>query len=503
MSREAIRAYFERMAPGWEDWERRNAFYHQRLRRLVQGMVPPGADVLELDCKNGELLAALAPRRGVGLNVAERFTQQASRRFAHLRFRTVDVDDVSCPEGWRPEYVVLNNMLDYVYDAGELLERLRPQVSDRTLLIITTNNPLWAPILRGASRLGWRIPDSPRNFITNRDIRNMLTLQGFEVVEEGMTLPVPARVPVVGALLNLLIPELPALRYLSSVQYLAARPRLARAPLSCSVIIPCHNEEDNIEACVRRVPAMGTWTEVLVVDDGSTDGTRRRVQELGRADPRVRLLVADRNQGKASAVRAGFQAARGDVVMILDADMAVPPEELPKFLAPLQQGMADFVNGTRLVYPMAGQAMKFANFLGNKLFCFLASWILRQRVSDTLCGTKAVLRADCLRMPESSQERWGDFDFLFGAARLRLRILEVAAHYQARQAGSSKMRVLRDGRLFLRACWKGWRMLRRPETVPWRDGPVSVSGWREILMSTREERERAGERPQEQSVHGR
>jgi hypothetical protein len=338
------------------------------------------------------------------------------------------------------------------------------------------------------SKMGQRIPDSPRNFITNKDIRNVLEVQDFDIVEAGMALPVPRRIPVLGDILNMVLPEIPVLRYMSSIQYVAARPRMARGDLSCSVVVPCHNEEDNVAECVRRVETMGAWTEIVMVDDGSTDHTRARILEAMQSDARVRLIAFDQNQGKASAVHAGFQCARGDVVMILDADMAVMPEDLPKFHQALQTGSADFVNGTRLVYPMQGKAMKIANYLGNKAFCFLTSWILRQRVSDTLCGTKAMLRDAYRRMPRGGKERWGDFDFLFGAARLGLRIMEVPVHYQERRAGDSKMHVMRDGWLFLKACWHGWRMLRFANQFPWAQEQEPITGWRELDLKSPEQR---------------
>jgi hypothetical protein len=413
--------------------------------------------------------------------VAAALTDQARRKYPDLEFDTVGVDEVRVPDTFRPDYCVMPNMLDLVYDVWDVLENIRPVMTDRTLLIIVTNNPLWALLLRLGSRMGLRTPESPRNFVTNKDIASVLALQGYDVVEEGLALPVPFRVPFLGDIVNAVLPEVPGLRYACSLQYITARLRVSRRSLSCSVVIPCHNEADNIAECVRRVPTMGAWTEIIVVDDGSTDETRKRVWELMREDSRVRLVAADRNQGKANAVRAGFQAARGDVLMILDADMAVTPEELPKFLKPLQNGTADFVNGTRLVYPMPGRAMKLANFLGNKAFCYLASVIMRQRVSDTLCGTKAMFASDHRRMSIGGKERWGDFDLLLGAARLRLKILEIPVHYQERLAGKSKMRVMRDGWLFLKACWNGWRMLRFPETVPWMEKQEAISGWREIL----------------------
>jgi hypothetical protein len=443
-------------------------------------MTPPGERVLELGSGTGDLLAALRPSRGIGFNLAEGLTELARRKFPNLEFDTVEVDQLKAPPDFSPDYALMTNMLDNAYDIWDLLENLKPVMNDRTLLVITTNNPLWAPLLRLASRTGLRMPDSPRNFITNKDICSVLRLQGFDVVEEGLALPVPKRVPVIANVLNALLPELPVLRFTSSIQYIAARPRAPRPPLSCSVIIPCHNEADNIAECTRRVPNMGTWTEILVVDDGSTDQTRQRVLDLMRTDARARLIAFDRNQGKATAVRAGFEAARGDVLMILDADMAVAPEELPKFLKPLEGGTADFVNGTRLVYPMQGRAMKMANFLGNKAFCYLVSWVIRQRVSDTLCGTKVLFKRDYLRMPLGGTERWGDFDLLFGAARLRCRILEIPVHYQERRAGQSKMRAMQEVWRFLRACWQGWRVLRFPDTRPWTKNKQTVSGWREI-----------------------
>ncbi len=484
MSRERIKEYFERIAQVWDYWHGRNRFYHSQMRSLVQGMIPPGAAVLEVGSGTGDLLNALAPSRGVGLNLARELSRLAHLKYPHLEFKLIEVDQVAFPSDFHPQYVVMTNMLDYVYDVWELLENLKPLLGEGTLLVITTNNPLWAPLLRLASRWGLRIPDSARNFITNKDIRSVLGLQGFIVVEEGLALPIPFRIPFIGDLLNVLLPELPLLRYTSSIQYLATRLPIERPPLSCSVIIPCHNEEGNISECIRRVPNMGAGTEIIVVDDGSTDETRKRVWELMSGDPRVRLIASDRNQGKADAVRAGCDAAEGDVLIILDADMAVMPEELPKFLKPLQNGSADFVNGTRLVYPMQGKAMKLSNFLGNKAFCYLTSWVIRQRVSDTLCGTKVFFKRDYSLMPLKGKERWGDFNLLFGAARLRLRILEIPVHYQERRQGKSKMHAMREGWLFLRACWYGWRMLRFPDAFPWTDKAAPVSGWREIKAQT-------------------
>ena len=195
-------------------------------------------------------------------------------------------------------------------------------------------------MLRLGSCFGLRSRESPRNFITNRDIASILSVLGFQVVEASLALPVPERIPVIGPLLNAALPDLPLLRYSCSTQYLAARPRIAREQLSVSVVVPCHNEEGNVFECARRVPDMGAGTEVIFVDDGSSDETRDKILAVMAHDPRIRLLAYDANHGKANAVRAGFAAARNDVLMIVDADMSVAPEDLPKFLVPIQAGNA-------------------------------------------------------------------------------------------------------------------------------------------------------------------
>jgi SAM-dependent methyltransferase len=478
---EQLRNYYNSIAPDWEGWRSKNRFYHDQVKELVVGAIAPGRRVLDIGSGAGDVLAAARPSEGLGLNVSERLTELARGKYPDLRFKTFDADAVVLPDGFRPDYVVSVNLLDHAYDIYDLFDSVRDAVTERTLVVITTSNPLWSPLLKLGSRIGQRAPGSPRNFITNRDIASVLNVQGFDVVEAGLTLPVPKRIPVLGSLLNTLLPDLPVLRYASSTQYLAARPRIPRPTLSVSVVVPCHNEEGNVAECARRVPKMGAGTEVIFVDDGSTDGTRSAVQAVMERDPRVRLIAYDRNYGKANAVRAGFDAARNDVLMILDADMTVAPEDLPKFLAPLENGTAEFVNGTRLVYPMEGRAMPTVNFLGNKAFCFLVTWVTRQRVSDTLCGTKALLRRDYESMPLSGRERWGDFDLLFGAAREKLRILEIPIHYRERVAGESKMNVRSDGLLFLRACLEGWRMLRRPASVPWGSRVPTAPGVREIF----------------------
>jgi len=453
--------YFERIAPVWDYWCDRNRYYHDQLDRFFRSIIPPGGDVLSIGCGTGNLLHRLAPRRGVGLNIAEGLTRLARTRYPQYEFRTVPLDGLSVPDGFRPRYVVAANMLDYVHDLWEFSGQLSRIMDGDSLLIVTTTNPLWSPVFRLASRLGLRIPDSPRNYVTNRDIEHVLRLKGFEIVEDGFCLPLPVRLPLFSTAVNWIFPQLWGLHFTGAIQYITARLKKERVPLSCSVVVPCRNEEGNIRECVAQIPTLGVSTEIIVVDDGSTDSTSGVVSDMMREDPRVRLVRNGENKGKAAAIRIGWDQARGDVLIVHDADMTVHGSELTKFYETIQKGSAGLVNGTRLVYPLGDKSMPFLNYFGNKVFCFLMSWILRQRVSDALCGTKAFLKSDYRNMEWPGWDRWGDFELLYNAARLKLRIIEIPVRYRGRTWGKTKMRILRDGWIFLRVWLLCWFRLRR------------------------------------------
>jgi glycosyltransferase involved in cell wall biosynthesis len=268
----------------------------------------------------------------------------------------------------------------------------------------------------------------------------------------------PREIPLVSSLVNLAAAQLPLLNRLCMTEFVVARPAGTPADYSVSVIVPCYNEAGNIEECIRRVPRMGRFTEVIVVDDGSQDETAALVRPTLNPAVEVRTLSYQPNHGKLNAVRAGFDAAQGDILMILDADMTVPPEDLPYFYIPLSEGRADFINGTRLIYPMATGSMKFQNFVGNKLFGILMTWLTELRLSDTLCGTKAFFREDYHSF-SVGHDPWGDFDWLFGAAQSTCKVLEVPIHYEERRAGQSKMKALRHTWALLKACRSAfWRV---------------------------------------------
>jgi glycosyltransferase involved in cell wall biosynthesis len=212
----------------------------------------------------------------------------------------------------------------------------------------------------------------------------------------------------------------------------------SKVELSCSIVIPCHNEAANILECVYRIPEIGSNLDIIVIDDGSRDNTSGIVKIIAQSDKRVRLVPYPKRMGKGYAIKQGFAVAQGEVLIILDADMTVAPEELPGFFNLLNEGEVDFVNGTRMIYDRENGAMDQVRFAANKIFCSMINWLLDTKLTDTLCGTKAFLKKDFQKM-SLGKCYWGDFDLLFEAKRLGLRIRELPVHYKRRKAGRSKM----------------------------------------------------------------
>jgi SAM-dependent methyltransferase len=488
---QVLGAYFDGLAKGWDGYRARNGYYHSTENLLFNTYVRPEAAVLELGCATGDLLASVQPAFGVGVDVSPRMLEEARRKHPHLTFLQADAGFFDIDEQF--DYIICNNLLEYVEDIQGLFRGCRRLLKPRGRLLISSLNPLWSPVIRAGARWGLGAPERlERNFVTGNDTANLLGLNGFEVVKQARRTLLPRRIPLISSLVNLAAAQVPLLKRLCMTEFVVARPAGVVADYSVSVIVPCYNEAGNIAECIRRLPRMGRFTEVIVVDDGSEDDTAASVRaELNPAID-VRRLSYKPNRGKLNAVQAGFAVARGDILMILDADMTVPPEDLSYFYIPLSEGQADFINGTRLIYPLATGSMKFRNFVGNKLFGILMSWLTELRLSDTLCGTKAFFREDYLSF-SIGLDPWGDFDWLFGAARSTCKVLEVPIHYEERRAGQSKMKALQHTWALLKACRMAfWRIkypsFARPRRVvqsrelPCQEQGIAIGGGNEACV---------------------
>jgi SAM-dependent methyltransferase len=421
-----------------------------------------------LGCECGDLLTAVEPSYGVGIDTDGALIELAKKRFPHLTFHVADPHALELNETF--DYILICNSLGRWHDIQQVLEHVRPLTQENTRIVITYYNHLWEGILRLGTWLGIRRPYSYQNWLPRQDIANLLKLSDFDVIRTDSYLMMPKRIPPLTTVCNYFLSLLPGFRILNLVDLVIARPAPGARKdesLSVSVIVPCRNERGNIADAIVRIPRMGRETEIIFVDGNSTDGTAEEVERQIKEFPerKIRLIRQGEGVGKGDAVRKGFAAASGDVLVIQDADLTAPPEDLPKFFGALRDGKGEFINGSRLVYPMEKEAMRFLNLLANKFFGSLFTWLLGQRFRDTLCGTKMIHKKDyevivANRSYFGDFDPFGDFDLIFGAVKQNLKVAEVPVTYRARTYGTTNISRFRHGWLLLKMSWIAFKKIK-------------------------------------------
>ena len=455
--KEKIRKRFDSHAINRQYWKNRNRYYYADQEKYFRFLVHEGLSILELGCGTGELLNTLKPRRGVGIDFSRKMLDIAKKQYPNLEFKLADIEEI---EGWGETFdvLIMSDVVGHLMDIQETFRRLHEFCRPDTRLIISYYNFLWEPILKMGELLGMKMPQHYQNWLSLEDICNLLSLTDYQVVKSEFRLLLPKKIPWFSDVINRYFASLPGLRKLCLCHYIIARPIKLEddKEFSTTILIPCKNEKGNVEPAIKRIPAFGRSQEIIFVDGHSTDGTQDEIKRVINAYPEkdIKLMLQD-GKGKGDAVRKGFAAAKGDILMILDADLTVPPEDLPKFYRAIAEDHGEFINGCRLVYPMEKQAMRFLNLLGNKFFSLMFTWILNQRFKDTLCGTKALFRKDYEKIQANRHyfgnfDPFGDFDLIFGAVKQNLKIMEVPIRYRERTYGSSNISRFRHGWLLLK-----------------------------------------------------
>jgi len=469
-----IRALFDAMAPSRDRWAGRNRAFHEADRAYLRFLIPDGATVLEIGCGVGDTLADLKPARGVGIDLSPATVAEARARHPHLEFHAGNAEDPAELDAIAGTFshILLSGTIGFLDDIEETLRLLRRFATPKTRIVVSYHSRAWEPVLWAAEKLGMRMPQGQQNWLSTTDIVNLLDLAGWEPVRREWRQLLPKRLFGLGPLVNRYIAPLPGIRRLCLRSYVVARPQAADAvtvdgkPPSVTVLIPCRNERGNIENAIRRLPRFAPDIEVLYCEGHSKDGTFEECERVRDAYPDWDIKVMRQpGKGKGDAVRAGFAAARGDILIILDADLTVPPETMGKFYQAMVSGKGEFVNGTRLVYPMAAEAMRFLNFLANRAFARIFSYLLNQRFTDTLCGTKVLWRKDYEEVVANRHyfgdfDPFGDFDLIFGAAKLNLKIVEVPVRYADRSYGETQISRFTHGWLLARMVVFAWKKLK-------------------------------------------
>ena len=449
-----------RIAAERQAYRRRAAFFHGEDLRYLRFLIPEGLSVLEVGCGTGDTLAGLKPSYGLGIDFSPAMVEQARKLHPELEFRVGDVEDpdfiASLPGPF--DVILIVDTVGSLDDCQAALEHLHSLCARSTRLVITYYSHLWEPFLSVAQWLGWRARQAPQNIMAPGDIHVLAELADFEVVKWEARLLSPMRMLGIGRLLNRFVSMLPVIRHLSLRHYSVCRPlRVARDDIkSVSIVIPARNERGNIEPAVQKLGKFCGDQEIIFVEGHSNDGTYEEIERVVALYPELDIKVMKQpGKGKADAVFSAFEMARGDVLMILDGDLTVPPNQLPKFWNAIASGKGEFVNGSRLVYPMEDDAMQFLNHIANKTFSIIFSWLLNQRLTDTLCGTKVIRRSDYQRLKQGRSyfgdfDPFGDFDLIFGAAKLNLRFVEVPVRYVRRTYGTTNISRFRHGVLLIK-----------------------------------------------------
>ena len=458
--KEAILSNSEQLAPCREKYRRRAAFFHSEDLRYLRFLIPPGSRILEVGCGTGSLLAALEPSFGVGLDISPAMVDQATLLHPDCHFYVGDAESTAVIAALPGPFdvILISDTIGAFDDCQGAFELLHQQCTRETRIIVAYYSHLWEPLVSFAELIGWRNKQPLQNALSPRDTRALAELADFEVIKSESRLLCPLRLLGIGRFINRFISILPVIRQLSLRHYSVCRSmRWAKDGIgSASVVIPARNERGNIELAIKRMPKFCDDIEVIFIEGHSRDGTMEEIKRVAEKykDWDIKVM-AQPGKGKADAVLTAFDAARGDVLMILDADLTVPPEQLPKFWNAIASGKGEFINGSRLVYSMEDRAMQFLNLIANKSFSIIFTWLLDQRFTDTLCGTKVLRKTDYERLKKGRSyfgdfDPFGDYDLIFGATKLNLRCVEVPIRYAARTYGETQISRFRHGVLLIK-----------------------------------------------------
>lgn len=468
--KQTIHKLLNRLAPEREKRIKNNIFFYDDNLSYLRFLIPEGLRILDLGCGTGYFLNRLYPSYGVGVDFCGNMIAIAQQQYPELDFIVGDVEDPSVMEkiSGKFDIILLSDTICYLDDCQAFLDSLHKLCTRETRLVLSYYSPLWEPILKIAEWFDLKMEQPSLNWLSNHDTNGLLNLADFDVVKQERRFLCPKRLLGIGFIVNRFIASLPVIKQLTLQHYTVARP-MRSAPLgklSSTVVIPCRNEKGNVEAAVKRLPKFCKDQEILFIEGGSQDGTLEEIQRVITEYPNHNINVLQQDgKGKGDALRKSFTHAKGEVLIILDGDLTVPPEFIPRFYDALISGKGNFINGTRLIYPQEKAAMRFLNMIANHSFAKIFSWLLNQSISDTLCGTKVLTKSHYEMIAKNRSyfgdfDPFGDFDLIFGASKLNLKIIDLPIRYAKRSYGETQISRFRHGLLLLRMTQFAYRKLK-------------------------------------------
>jgi len=455
--------YFNSIASNRSKVRKRHSYYWNDISFYCNYFSNESNSVLEVGCGTGELIASIKGKKKTGIDFSPNMIEIAQQNFPSVEFKVMNAEDLQLNEKY--DLIILSNLVGFLEDIQAVFEQLKKVSHSQTKIIVTYYNFLWEPVLKFAEFTGLKTKTPNQNWLTQRDLENLLQNSGWDVYRRARRMIIPFYIPVLSWLTNKVIAKLPFLRFFSLNTYSFAQPTAllsneqAAELYSVSIVVPARNESGNIENAILRMPKFGKHQEIIFIEGNSTDDTWEQIQRVKEKYGSTYDIKIGRQDGKGKndAVKKGFSMATCDIYMILDADLTVPPEDLPKFYNAIATGKGGFINGSRLVYQMEKQAMRFLNLLGNKFFSIAFTWLLDQPFKDTLCGTKVIFKKDYENLELNRKffgdfDPFGDYDLIFGAFKLNLKIVEIPIRYRERTYGETNISRFKHGLILLRMC---------------------------------------------------
>ena len=425
----------------WKKFYKLNNYYHKDIQKLAGNLIPQEASVIEIEPKGGELLSSLANQEKAGVTITDFFPKKLGKT--------------------KYDYIILSNTLSEVDDIQDFIKEIRKLIHEDSRIVVTFFDFLWKPFLDLGEKIGLKLPQVKEpNWLSETDVDNFFYLEGYEKIKSGKRFMVPYDIPYISDFINKYLAPSPLINSLCLTNFAVYKPIKKRREFSVSLVIPARNEAGNMKNIFKKIPKFAKKIEYIFVEGHSKDNTYKVIQEeIKKYDGLINArLFKQKGKGKGDAVRLGFSKAKNELLMILDADLTVDPKELQKFYEAAVEGKGDLINGTRLVYPMEKQAMRILNYLGNKFFSVAFTFLLGQKIKDTLCGTKVILKRDYEKIVKNRQifgdfDPFGDFDLLFGATKLNLKIVEIPIRYKERSYGKTNISRFTHGWLLLKMVW--------------------------------------------------
>ncbi|MBK8847947.1 MAG: glycosyltransferase [Bacteroidetes bacterium] len=454
--------YFDQIAGNRVKNRKSHRYYWDDITKYCNYFSHENYSVLEIGCGTGELIHEINGKNKTGIDFSANMIEIAKSQFKDVDFLVMSAEDIQLDQKF--DLIILSNLIGYVDDVQQVFEQLHRVCHQYTKIIITYYSYLWEPVIKWGERLGIKTKTPNQNWLSQQDIRNLLELSGFDVYRRVNSMLLPFRIPLLAPLCNKILVRLPIFKFFALNMYSFAKPKHETEKnldekYSVSIVIPARNEAGNIENAITRMPKFSKHQEIIFIEGNSTDNTWQVIQEIKKKyEGQYDIKIGQQpGKGKNDAVKTGFAMSTSDILMILDADLTVPPEDLPKFYNAIASGQGDFINGSRLIYQMEKEAMRFLNLLGNKFFSSAFTWLLEQPFKDTLCGTKVIFRKDYDNLVINRKffgdfDPFGDFDLIFGAYKLNMRIVEIPIRYRERTYGDTNISRFTHGLILLRMC---------------------------------------------------